>query len=350
MNPNNQLPPVIIPAYRPSDELPLLIKKILDLGFTVFVVDDGSGEKFQPVFEKIQVLPSVSVLRNSVNLGKGAALKHAFNHILIEHPNISGAITVDADGQHLPKDVLAVANEFLKTPNALVLGSRTFHKEVPLRSRFGNILTGHIFHLLVGKKLSDTQTGLRAIPKALMKEMLPVKSNRYEFELDMLLKANKSVALKEVPIDTVYEEGNKSSHFNPILDSIRIYFIFLRFILTSFTAFIIDIIVFTICIALSKQVFASIVAGRFVSLFFITVASKNFVFKSKQAFFTVIPKMFLLWLFLLGISYGLMLVFVNEFGINIYLSRILIDSTLFLANFFIQKGLIFYSDQDDSDS
>lgn len=348
MNLSTALPPVVIPAYQPIEKVLYVAEELSKRGFSIVVVNDGSSPQYDSIFQKLAKLPNLTILKNAVNLGKGAAMKHAFNYILVNYPESLGVVTVDADGQHHPDDVLKVALEFNKKPESFFLGTRKFKSDVPLRSRFGNILTGHIFHFLVGRKLTDTQTGLRAIPRALMEKLLPLRTNRYEFELDMLLIANREKFLfREIPIQTIYEEGNKSSHFNPIKDSIRIYFIFFRFILTSFTAFIIDSIVFTLAFSMTGGMLRSIVIGRFVSLFFVTMASKNFVFHSRQAFLQVFPKMFLLWLFLLTISYGLMFLFVNTFQWNIYASRIVIDSSLFFANFFIQKGLIFYREAEE---
>src|SRR5438874_2165468 len=84
-----------------------------------------------------------------------------------------------------------------------------------------DLLTRRLLRLAVGCKLSDTQTGLRAIPRELIPRLLKVPSRGYEFELDMLILARQSgVGFREVPIQTVYLHGNQSSHFNPVLDSL----------------------------------------------------------------------------------------------------------------------------------
>ncbi len=82
-------------------------------------------------------------------------------------PDVAGVVTADADGQHAPEDIERVADVLAAQPEALVLGARSFGDDVPLRSRFGNILTRGIMHALLGRKLTDTQTGLRGIPVAL---------------------------------------------------------------------------------------------------------------------------------------------------------------------------------------
>src|SRR5262245_59129913 len=140
------LPPLIIPAYQPLPRLVGLVKELLDQPYpAIVVVDDGSGADKAPIFDELRRLERVTVLSHAVNLGKGSALKQAFNHVLVQMPWAAGAVTVDADGQHLPKDVLRVAEAFQKFPRALVLGSRLFQGEIPWKSAFGNTLTRYVF-------------------------------------------------------------------------------------------------------------------------------------------------------------------------------------------------------------
>jgi putative flippase GtrA len=267
--------------------------------------------------------------------------------ILVNYRGFSGVVTVDADGQHLPKDVRAVASSLLENPESLVLGARKFHSEVPLRSQFGNILTRNIFHFLMGKKLQDTQTGLRGIPMAFLIDCLRIKSYRYEFELDMLVQAaSRKMQILEVPIETIYIDSNSSSHFNPLLDSFRIYFIFARFLFVSLFTFFVDFVSFTICYSTTKNLLLSVTAGRVVALGVSMVGAKLFVFKSKEDLYSIAPKFISLWLALFGIAYVLIGWLVNTLHFNVYLSRILVDSSLFLGNFLIQRDVIF-SEKDE---
>ncbi len=110
-----------------------------------------------------------------------------------------------------------------------MLGSRCFSGEVPLRNRFGNGLTRHIFAFITGTKIADTQTGLRAFPTEVLPELLALSGERYEYEMTVLAHVCRRRKPLEVPIETVYLDGNRSSHFDPLLDSIRIYFVLVRF-------------------------------------------------------------------------------------------------------------------------
>ena len=222
---------IVIPAYEPT---PALVDLVADLSShndrPIVVVDDGSSAATRPVFERLARLPRVEVLAHAVNRGKGQALKTAFNHVLLERSSDAiGVVTADADGQHVPDDVRRVADALERRPSALVLGSRLFEGAVPARSRFGNTVTRGVFRLLIGRAIRDTQTGLRGIPASFLPELTRLESVRYEFELEMLIRATVlDVPIAEIPIQTVYG-GVGQSHFRPLWDSLRICRVFARF-------------------------------------------------------------------------------------------------------------------------
>jgi glycosyltransferase involved in cell wall biosynthesis len=339
-------PTLVIPVYKPQEKLLKLIKELRSqFLFEITVVDDGSGPESQEIFKKVAELEGVEVLHHAVNLGKGAALKTAFNHYLLTKPLGIGVVTLDADGQHLPHDVIKVSEALVNHPLSLVLGARSFNQDVPRKSLLGNKITGQIFRILVGKNLQDTQTGLRGIPLSLIKLLMTVGSNRYEFELEMLVLASRQkINILEVPISTVYEDGNKGSHFNPLLDSFRIYFVFLRFLSLSLITYGADVLIFSVLYFFSKKMFASIVIGRACAAAINLFGAKKFVFKSDKDNRRVITLYAMLWLSLLGISYGLMILLVQKWHFNVYFSRVGIDSALFIFNFLVQRDLIFNED------
>src|ERR1700686_5477599 len=102
---------IVIPAYKPGQGLVALARDLQSgSDCAVVVVDDGSGSTFSDLFKEVSRIPGVTVIRNAVNLGKGAALKNGFNYALLAFSEIQSFVTADADGQHLPSDILAVAN------------------------------------------------------------------------------------------------------------------------------------------------------------------------------------------------------------------------------------------------
>jgi glycosyltransferase involved in cell wall biosynthesis len=221
---------ILIPAWQPDARLPALVGHLALLGFTaMLVIDDGSSSSFAPIFDQLQQHPSVRVVRHPRNRGKGRALKTGIGVILREMPQIQGIITADADGQHTAADVLQVAHTLRNADDLIVLGTRTLSGSVPLRCRIGNATTRALFCILTRVRLADTQSGLRGLPRSLLQEMLHLEGERYEYEMVMLAHLCRTGRRPiEVPIQTLYLDGNRSSHFHPIRDSVRVLFALCR--------------------------------------------------------------------------------------------------------------------------
>ncbi len=198
---------ILIPSLEPDERLPAYIRKLTESGFGhVVVVDDGSGESYQPIFLEVEGTgPQVTVLHHDVNHGKGVALKTGFRWIQENLPEISGVITADADGQHTVPDCVHLAEELENGKRALYLGSRDFSLEnVPPKSRTGNRFTSCLFFLLYGKWLQDTQTGLRAFRKEDLSFMIGVDGERFEYEMNMLIAcARNDLPMIPITIETV---------------------------------------------------------------------------------------------------------------------------------------------------
>src|SRR5262245_32557775 len=173
----------LIPSYQPTEILCGLIEQLRGTSaHRIVIVDDGSGADYTHIYERAAQTAGTTVLRNAINLGKGAALKHGMNHILVHYPDCIGIVTADADGQHTVKDIVGVADTLTEAPDRAIFGAREFAGDVPLRSKVGNYFSRYAYRFLIGVKLSDTQTGLRGIPRRLMELCLEIRSNRYEFE------------------------------------------------------------------------------------------------------------------------------------------------------------------------
>lgn len=215
---------MVIPAYKPEQVLLELVADLQARGCAPLVlVDDGSGPEFEPVFQQLPLSQEVVLLRHPQNRGKGAALKTAMAYIQEHFPDVLGCTTLDADGQHRVEDVLRISDELRRHPDSLILGVRSFTRSgVPLRSRVGNLVTRFVFFALVGRFIRDTQTGLRAIPLSFFAELIALEPDRYEYELEVLLACRKK-PLRQLTIETVYIDQNRSSHFSPVRDSLRIY-------------------------------------------------------------------------------------------------------------------------------
>lgn len=147
---------------------------------------------------------------------------------------------MDADGQHLPDDMEKLLMKAAAEPMALIVGSRTIDRNVPWKSRMGNLITRRIFRMKTGVEVSDTQTGLRSFSTRLLDFMLDIEGERYEYEMNVLVTCAKAnIPIIEVPIETIYhDKGNSCSHFRKVRDSVRIYRQLLKFSFVSFSGFL----------------------------------------------------------------------------------------------------------------
>ncbi len=344
MNPLDQVV-IVIPSYQPEQPLEVLLPQLRQAGFSnIVVVNDGSRPECNAVFRTVEAAGAI-VVHHQVNQGKGQALKTAFKFALKHFSNASGVITCDADGQHLVADILAVTNVFLRNQASLVLGVREFDSsKVPLRSQFGNILTRFVFRMVVGKKLTDTQTGLRAIPMERVRSLLALRTVQYDFELDMLLSAFRSqVPVQQVSIRTVYNNNNENSHFKVIQDSARIYLVFIRFLLASILSAAIDFVVFFVVQYATGHVLASMALARLTAGSINFFISRNFTFESRGPIFSEFVKYWSLVIFYLFVSYSLVSTLASQVGMNVFVGKLVAEGTLFVLSFLIQRTYVFNS-------
>lgn len=340
---------IIIPAYKPHKEIMQdFIERLQNHFKNIVVVDDGSGEKYKEFFKMLEQ-QKIQVLKHNINLGKGRAIKTAFNFCLNTYPNIKGAITADCDGQHYIKDIIKCAKKLKENPNKLVIGTRNFNeKQVPFKSKYGNKITRTMFSTFVGIKITDTQSGLRAFGIENMKKFLETAGERYEYETNMLIECKeKEIEIVEVPITTVYIKNNELSHFNPIKDSIMIYKLFIKYIISALSSFVLDILIFTLLVKLlpetnseiiTKIVISTIIA-RIISSIYNFIINSKIVFKSKNNTSTI--KYFILVVIQMFISAFAVSKIFSIIKINSTIIKIIIDTIIFIINFIIQREWVF---------
>lgn len=351
---------VVLPSLDPDDKLITVIDGLLETGFTdIILVNDGSKPENLHYFETAATHPEVHLLHHEVNRGKGAALKTAFTWFLENRPDAAGVVTVDGDNQHHPADTKACSEQMMRS-NKVVLGCRDFSlPHVPPRSRMGNNITCGVFKIMVGMTISDTQTGLRAIPTHAVKAFLTVKGDRFEYETNMLLAMKEQcIDFEEVKIRTVYIEENKSSHFRAVRDSWRIYKLilahFFRYTLSSLLSAVVDEGVFTLLSWLLQNTLTGLlltavptITARVVSSLLNFFVNKKVVFHSNvgtgkamlRYYALAIPML----LAQLGLTHGVYLLF-SISGSQTVLRAVIyamIMVVLYFASFMIQQRWVF---------
>ena len=330
----------LIPAYEPDEKMIAVAEDMAGRGFRVLIVDDGSGPDWAPVFE--QAASFGTVLHHEGNRGKGAAIKTGLAWAAEHLTGPYVVVTLDADGQHLPEDAVRVCQAAEAEPQALILGSRSFQGDVPARSRFGNTVTRWVFRLSTGVAVYDTQTGLRAFCDAQVPAMLAVKGERYEYEMNVLMCfAQEGTAIREVPIETVYLDGNSSSHFDTVRDSIRIYREILKFSASSLVSFLVDYGLFCLLSALTETVALSNVLARIVSGTVNYTLNRKLVFDSRAKVARSLAQYAALACGILALNTLLLWLLATVLGFNRYAAKVLVELLLFLVSYFVQKRWIF---------
>ncbi|GIF43965.1 glycosyl transferase family 2 [Actinoplanes xinjiangensis] len=223
---------ILLPVYRPGRHLNELATALLADGVhadRIVVVDDGSGPDAQTSLAAVRGL-GCRVLQHPSNRGKGAALKTGLRFAVASRPGLD-VISADADGQHSVEDIRRVAE--LTGNGRIILGVRRF-APMPPRSRFGNTVTRTLFRAATGRRVSDTQTGLRAYPSHLLEHLADIDGDRFEYEMNVLLDAaTAGQPIEEVTISTTYLDGNAATNFGGFADSVKVYRPLMRLVLAS---------------------------------------------------------------------------------------------------------------------
>ncbi len=212
----------VIPAYNEAKTIKETAERAKKFVDHVVVVDDGSTDKTFNEAKKA----GVEVIKHEKNKGKAAALKTGFART----GDYDTVVMVDADLQHLPEEIpillsgigdgcdLCIGSRFLSGPN-----------HMPLLNRISNRATSMILNILARQKITDSQSGFRAIRREAL-DSLELAADRYAIEHIMILEAaRKGFKIKEVPVSCIY--GAETSHINPVKDTANVIYHILRFII-----------------------------------------------------------------------------------------------------------------------
>ncbi|MBI3610147.1 MAG: PIG-L family deacetylase [Nitrospirae bacterium] len=220
----------VVPCYNLAAFCGDIVREAAAHADYVIAVDDGSTDGTGEILRTIAAESGGRVHRISfsTNRGKGVALLEAFQYAIEKRP-FDVLITIDGDGQHRPADIPRLVRAWREEGAALVIGERVRFGMMPLRSRVGNTVTSALLRKIHPECPRDTQSGFRALDRGFVSDVVRlVQGRRYETELQVLLLAlGYHRPIRTVPIQTLYLNGNRSSHFRPIRDSLRIYWMLL---------------------------------------------------------------------------------------------------------------------------
>lgn len=346
---------VIIPAYNPDEKFVWFLDSLQKSGYVhIIVVNDGSRADTDKYFE-IARNAGCTVLNHHTNSGQGRAYKTAFGYYSEYHKDNGkysdtiGVIQCDCDGQHHIEDINKCAGLLRRYPNKFILGVRDFSdKSIPFRSRFGNNCTSFIFRFFCGLDIKDTQTGLKGIPSSYIPDLINTPGERFEYASSVLLEMKKQrVEILQFSIQTIYINGNETSHFNPLLDSIRIYSLILKYLLSSLSSFVVDIALFSVFIYLLKGYFNDcyIIISTFLAKIFSCtygyIINKQFVFQHKGDRIITAIKYFSLCIVQSSCSGFFTKYVVGITDWNEVICKVFVDTVLFFISFQIQNRWVF---------
>lgn len=334
----------LIPSYEPNEALLGVVKDLLQYDYEIIVVNDGSGPQFDQLFE--QLPKEVTYLKYDQNHGKGYALKHGFSYIAEHFKDDSTIVTLDSDGQHKADDAYKITLECDGRQNTIVIGSRLFDKKAPLRSRIGNFIARTTFSLSTHHHIYDTQTGLRAFSSTLLKFLININGDRYEYEMNVLLSAiRRKIQINEMKIATIYIDNNSGSHYNALKDSARIFKEVLKFSASSLIGFSIDFLIYSLLTLLKVDWVYWLIACNIIAR--IISASVNFainyklVFHSKTKLWKTIIKYVILAIFILSLDTVLLWLLVKGVNFNEFGAKAIVEVIMFSLSWIIQRLFVF---------
>lgn len=198
---------VVIPAHNEEKTIANVIKEIpkkID-GITsteVVVIDDNSSDATCQIAKKA----GAHVLSHAMNLGQGAAVLTGM--IFSRRLNVGAVVTLDADGQHDPREIVSLVERHKLTHADLIIGSRFLSntiKNMPMIKRVGNRSFSLLTYLLSGKMLTDTQSGFRLFGNTMLDLLVSLDLAGYEFCSETIMIAHQNqLLIEEVPISTIY--------------------------------------------------------------------------------------------------------------------------------------------------
>lgn len=346
---------VVIPALNPMPGLAEFVRELLRRGVPeVIVVNDGSDSSYNNIFNELDQLEHCTVLTHEKNYGKGRALKTAFSYFVKHYSDLDGVVTADADGQHKTEDICKICERLSFHRSSLILGVRNFKEEnVPKRSYIGNMITSRIFQILYGYYLNDTQTGLRGIPAGEIPWMIDIKGERYEFEINMLIKArHRNINFVLIPIKTVYFDNNSGSHYSTVRDSLPIFMCLISGLVqysgaTMVSAFfdVVSFFLFNTFILTSMtrpaRIFLSTVIARFISSICNYSMNRRIIFGDTGKLKSSAVRYYILCIFQIMASYVMVYAFGMFWKVNESIIKIIVDIILGFGSYQTQLRWVF---------
>ena len=208
---------VLIPAYNAARTVGDVVKACRDIVSDVVVIDDGSRDETAAAAKSA----GADVVSYPTNRGKGGALKTGFAWAL-EH-GYDAVITLDADGQHLPREIPKFLHAREETRADLIIGGRAhlFGGMLPHR-RLANRFSAWSIARASGTRITDSQSGFRLYSANLLRNVR-LRTDGFDMESEVIVHAGRGgFKVLTIPIDLGFVDGISTSHYKPLKDTLRI--------------------------------------------------------------------------------------------------------------------------------
>lgn len=218
---------VIVPVYN-SPYIRDIVVDILDLGYKLIVVDDGSDEIIH-----LQEF-DVELIRHKTNKGKGKAILSGA--LKARELGYDYFLTMDGDKQHLSSQIAKMRDAYI--PDSIIIGNRNFlSSNIPKSSRFGRKFSNFWVMLEIFKSLGDTQSGFRIYPISILD--LKLKHTKFDFEIEVLaLHAYRGGKIIDVDVECYYPPSDlRISHFDKFEDNARITLLHIKLLIQRYLFF-----------------------------------------------------------------------------------------------------------------
>ena len=210
----------VIPAFDAARSVGSVVEGCLEHLPDVLVVNDGSSDETHAAAERA----GARVIDHKANRGKGAALKTGFGVALDE--GFDAVLSLDADGQHLPSEIPKFVEAFRGSGADLIIGDRShlWGGMVP-RRRNANRFSAWSISKCAGVRVPDSQSGFRVYSTDMLRA-IPIRANGFAAESEVIVRAGRAGRkIAFVPIDLGFVDGLSTSHYRPLLDTLRIAFV-----------------------------------------------------------------------------------------------------------------------------
>ena len=328
----------VIPCYNTSRACIDVVRRARDHADRVIAVDDGSTDDTLEALRET----ACEIVRLGVNRGKGVALRHGFEAALAGECDY--VVTLDGDGQHRPEEIDALIARAVETGSDVVVGVRSV-AEMPVRSQFGNLWTRWLYRAQTGDSLRDTQSGYRAFRASALRELMDqVHWARFDTEMDMLYKAQRrGLQVATAPVSTLYIDDNRLTTFRNLTDSMRVFFVVIRYAAAGVSAALVEFVMFSAMVWGHPQRYVwALLISRAVSLITHYFLARFFAFRvgrrigrRELASYAAVAGVNL------AASFGFLHLLISVLALNAILSKAVSQCILFVLTFILLQKFTF---------